>query len=127
MDILGAVGMIVLAGIVVNNGIVLVDRIIRLESRGLARERAVVQAVADRLRPVVMTALTTIVGLMPIALSKPTGEGFNFQGLAVGVAGGLAFTTFFTLWTVPLLYTLLRDLGEYVQRLFQRKNSAVSP
>ena len=126
MDLLGAVGMIVLAGIVVNNGIVLVDRILRLENRGMPRESAVIQAVSDRLRPVVMTALTTIVGLLPIALSKPTGEGFNFQGLAVGVAGGLAFTTFFTLWTVPLLYTLLRDLGDYFQGLFRRKTAPVS-
>lgn len=116
MDILGAVGMIVLAGIVVNNGIVLVDRILRLEHRGQPRNLAVVQAVKDRLRPVIMTALTTVCGLLPIALSEPSGEGFNFQGLAVGVAGGLAFTTFFTLWTVPLLYTILQDLGDFMSR-----------
>ena len=120
------VGLLGMTGIIINDSIVLVTTIDEYaEDRGMIP--AIVDGAADRLRPVVITALTTIVGLMPIALSKPTGEGFNFQGLAIGVAGGLAFTTFFTLWTVPLLYTLLRDLGEYFQRLFQRKGATVSP
>jgi|TARA_B100000959_G_scaffold63439_1_gene66929 HAE1 family hydrophobic/amphiphilic exporter-1 len=124
-DLLAMIGMIVLAGVVVNNGIVLVDRIIRLEKQGLARAHAVVRGVQDRLRPVLMTALTTIAGLLPLALSKPDGSGISFQSLAVGVAGGLTFTTFFTLWTVPLLYTILQDFGamlrrEVFDRLFSR-------
>ncbi len=116
IDRVGMIGMIVLAGVVVNNGIVLVDRILHLEAGGLGREAAVRQAVADRLRPVVMTAVTTICGLLPIALSRPDGNGISFQGLAIGVSGGLAFSTFFTLWVVPLLYSLLQDLGRVLSR-----------
>ncbi len=123
MDIIGMIGMIVLAGVVVNNGIVLVDRIIRLRHTGLPRRDAVLQGVQDRVRPVLMTAMTTITGLLPIALSKPDGNGFSFQGLAIGVAGGLAFTTVFTLWVVPLAYSLLDDLGIVLMRFarFRRK------
>ncbi|MDP6849588.1 MAG: efflux RND transporter permease subunit [Planctomycetota bacterium] len=125
MDLVAMIGMIVLAGVVVNNGIVLVDRIIRLEKSGLPRSEAVVRGVQDRLRPVLMTAMTTIAGLLPLALSKPDGSGISFQGLAVGVSGGLTFTTFFTLWVVPLLYTVLQDFGailraEVFDRLFSR-------
>lgn len=112
VDLIGMIGMIVLIGVVVNNGIVLVDHILRLRAQGLPRTKAVVQAVRDRLRPVLMTALTTITGLMPIALSQAEGNGFSFKSLAIGVSGGLAFTTFFTLWMVPLLYTLLDDFGK---------------
>lgn len=111
IDLTGMIGMIVLAGVVVNNGIVLVDRIIRLRRSGVPRHEAIVQGVQDRLRPVLMTALTTIAGLLPIAFAPPQGSGISFRGLAIGVAGGLAFATFFTLWVVPLLYSLLEDLG----------------
>jgi len=121
MDLVAMIGMIVLAGVVVNNGIVLVDRIIRLEKQGIERAEAVVRGVRDRLRPVLMTALTTIAGLLPLALSKPDGSGISFHGLAVGVSGGLAFTTFFTLWVVPLLYVLFQDLGATLKReIFNR-------
>jgi multidrug efflux pump subunit AcrB len=110
IDIIGWIGMIVLAGVVVNNGIVLLDRIIHLQRKGMSRDEAIVKGVGDRIRPVMMTALTTIAGLLPIALSEPTGNGFSFKSLAIGVAGGLACTTFFTLWIVPLAYSLLDDL-----------------
>ncbi len=125
IDIVGMIGMIVLAGVVVNNGIVLVDRIIRLRRGGASRDEAIVQGVRDRLRPVLMTALTTIAGLLPIAVAVPGGSGISFQGLAIGVSGGLAFSTFFTLWVVPLTYSLLEDLGhvlntETVGRLVSR-------
>jgi HAE1 family hydrophobic/amphiphilic exporter-1 len=120
MDLMGMVGMIVLAGVVVNNGIVLVDRILQHEASGLPRRDAILQATRDRLRPVLMTALTTIFGLLPIALSEETGMGFSFKGLAIGVAGGLAFTTFFTLWIVPLLYATFNDFGALVARRFNK-------
>ena len=120
MDLMGMVGMIVLAGVVVNNGIVLVDRILQHEAIGLDRRDAILQATRDRLRPVLMTALTTIFGLLPIALSEETGMGFSFKGLAIGVAGGLAFTTFFTLWIVPLLYATFNDFGALVSRRFNK-------
>jgi hydrophobic/amphiphilic exporter-1 (mainly G- bacteria), HAE1 family len=117
IDLLAWVGMIVLAGVVVNNGIVLLDRILHLENQGVDRRTAILEGVRDRLRPVLMTALTTICGLLPIALSQPGSGGFSFQGLAVGVSGGLLISTVFTLWTVPLIYSLLRDVAAWHQRL----------
>ncbi len=112
------IGQIVLAGVVVNNGIVLVDRILQHRRRGQERFEAVRMAVRDRTRPVVMTALTTVCGLLPIAVSEPSGDGFSFQGLAIGVSGGIAIATFFTLWAVPLFYTLFDDLGALFSRWF---------
>lgn len=117
VDLLAWVGMIVLAGVVVNNGIVLVDRILQLELRGLDRREAILGGVRDRLRPVLMTAFTTICGLLPIAMSTGQSGGFSFQGLAVGVSGGLAFSTVCTLWTVPLVYSLLRRLADWMAGL----------
>jgi HAE1 family hydrophobic/amphiphilic exporter-1 len=117
VDLLSLVGMIVLAGVVVNNGIVLLDRILRLEQRGYERRRAILEGVRDRLRPVLMTATTTICGLLPIAISKAQSGSFSFQGLAVGISGGLVVSTVFTLWTVPLIYSLLRDFAAWFEKL----------
>ena len=112
------IGMIVLAGVVVNNGIVLIDRILQFERTGLEVRQAILAAVRDRMRPVFMTALTTVCGLLPIALSPPTGNGFSFQGLAIGIVGGITVATFFTLTVVPLFFSLLRDLGALFANAF---------
>jgi len=124
VDLLAWVGMIVLAGVVVNNGIVLVDRILQLELRGMERREAILGGVRDRLRPVLMTAFTTICGLLPIAMSTGQSGGFSFQGLAVGVSGGLAFSTVCTLWTVPLVYSLLRRLADWMAGLIRPRAAA---
>ena len=112
------VGMIVLAGVVVNNGIVLIDKILQFERQGLEINTAIVEAVRDRMRPVFMTALTTVCGLLPIALSTPNGDGMSFQGLAIGIVGGITVATFFTLTVVPLSFSLLRDLGHLFANAF---------
>ncbi len=112
------IGMIVLAGVVVNNGIVLIDRILQLERRGQNTREAILIAVQDRMRPVFMTALTTVCGLLPIALSEPSGNGMDFQGLAIGIVGGITVATFFTLTVVPLSFSLLRDLGSLFANAF---------
>jgi HAE1 family hydrophobic/amphiphilic exporter-1 len=106
-------GVIVLVGVVVNNGIVLIDRILQLEREEGPGTATIVRAVRDRTRPVFMTALTTVCGLLPIALSEPTGTGMSFQGMAIGIVGGITVSTFFTLTVVPLAYSLLRDLGRF--------------
>lgn len=117
MDSVGWIGIIILVGVVVNNGIVLIDRIHRLRRDGepgglpLARREAVLEGSATRVRPIVMTALTTIFGLLPMALGKAPPEGIDYRALATCVAGGLSVSTFFTLWVVPLAYTVLDDLG----------------
>ncbi|MCB1637135.1 MAG: efflux RND transporter permease subunit, partial [Xanthomonadales bacterium] len=107
MDSVGWIGIIILVGVVVNNGIVLIDRIHRLRGEGLDRARAVLEGSASRVRPIVMTAMTTVFGLLPMALSEPPPEGIDYRALATCVAGGLTFSTFFTLWVVPLAYTVV--------------------
>ncbi|MDP6763445.1 MAG: efflux RND transporter permease subunit [Planctomycetota bacterium] len=111
MDSVGFIGLIILVGVVVNNGIVLIDRIHRLREGGMERRLAVLEGSRTRVRPIVMTAMTTIFGLLPMALAEPPAEGVDYRALATCVAGGLAISTFFTLWVVPLAFTLLDDLG----------------
>jgi HAE1 family hydrophobic/amphiphilic exporter-1 len=104
------IGVILLAGLAVKNGIVLVDYINVLRSRGLSRWEAILQAGPIRLRPVLMTALTAIFAMLPLALGL--GEGAEIDApLALAVIGGLTVATFLTLVVVPLMYTLLEDIG----------------
>lgn len=118
IGVLEVMALAVLSGVVVNNGIVLIDRILQNERLGQPRRQAIVRAVQDRARPVLMTALTTICGLLPIAVGTPSGDGFSFKGLAIGVCAGIAVSTFFTLWSVPLLYSLMRSFGEWLTHWF---------
>ena len=112
-DTMAATGLILLVGIVVNNAIVLVDRIVGLRRRGLVRTEAIVQGCAQRLRPVLMTTLTTVCGLVPLALGSRGIVGIPYFPLARTVIAGLAVSTLFTLLLVPLLYSLLDDLGAW--------------
>ena len=102
-NIIAFVGVIVLSGIVVNNGIVLVDYINLLRARGLGLRQAIVEGGRTRLRPVLMTALTTILAMTPMALGIGEGAELRFP-LARAVVGGLAVATFFTLVFIPVLY-----------------------
>ncbi len=121
--IMTGVGVISLAGVVVNNAIVLIDYINKLRERGLAVKEAVISAGATRLRPVVLTAITTILGLIPMV----TGVSFDFRHLAISwvsessqwwrsmaivVIFGLIVATFLTLIVVPTLYSLFSSMGE---------------
>ncbi|MEZ6021187.1 MAG: efflux RND transporter permease subunit [Planctomycetota bacterium] len=111
MDSMGHIGFILLVGVVVNNGIVLLDKIHRLQVEdGLPRAEAVIEGNRARVRPILMTAMTTVFGLLLITVSPYDGKGIDYRTLATCVAGGLTVSTFFTLWVVPLAYTLLDDL-----------------
>ncbi|MGB0513562.1 MAG: efflux RND transporter permease subunit, partial [Wenzhouxiangellaceae bacterium] len=100
------IGMIMLSGIVVNNAIVLVDLINRLRAEGMDRLHAIIEAGSLRLRPILMTSLTTALGLLPMALGL--GEGAEIRTpMAVTVIGGLMVSTVLTLIVVPVVYTLL--------------------
>ncbi|MBC8370169.1 MAG: efflux RND transporter permease subunit [Planctomycetes bacterium] len=114
-------GMLVLSGVVVNNAIVLIDRILQLERRGQQLNTAIVNAVNDRMRPVFMTALTTVCGLLPIALSEASGSGISFKGMAIGIVGGISVATIFTLTVVPLSFSLFRDFGRLCSSAFASK------
>lgn len=99
------IGFIMLAGIVVNNAIVLVDYINTLRRDGMPLEEAIVNAGITRLRPILMTTLTTVLGLLPLALQ--IGEGSELQApMAVTVIGGLIFSTILTLVVIPVIYAM---------------------
>ncbi len=106
------IGFILLLGIVVNNAIVLVDCINRFRAVEPDRTRAILEAGTVRLRPILMTAATTICGLMPLVVFRETGEGFDYRPLAVVVLGGLTVSTLLTLVVVPLYYTFFDDLKD---------------
>ena len=109
-DLMAGVGLIILIGIVVNNAIVLVDRIGDLRRQGLPRDEAVALAGRQRLRPILMTALTTIFGLVPMSVGTSSLIGIPYSPMGRAVVGGLMASTALTLFVVPLFYTLLDDL-----------------
>ncbi|KIL45855.1 efflux RND transporter permease subunit [Jeotgalibacillus soli] len=106
ISITAIIGILILTGIVVNNGIVLVDYINQRKAEGLASYEAIVTSVRDRLRPILMTALTTILGLIPLALGIGEGTEIN-QPMAITVIGGLLSSTLLTLYIVPIIYSLI--------------------
>lgn len=100
LSVPAVIGLVLLVGIAVNNGIVMVDYINRLRRRGLTADEAIVQGASVRLRPILMTGLTTLFGLFPLALAK--GEGSEFQvPMAVAVLGGLTLSTLLSLFVLP--------------------------
>ncbi|MDE6483329.1 MAG: efflux RND transporter permease subunit [Rikenellaceae bacterium] len=111
MGVMALLGILMLVGIVVNNGIVLVDYTNLCRERGMGVREAVVTAGRSRLRPVLMTTLTTVIGMIPLAIDK--GEGSEmWRSMGLTVACGLSFSTLVTLVLVPILYSLMADFGE---------------
>ncbi|NLV92473.1 MAG: efflux RND transporter permease subunit, partial [Firmicutes bacterium] len=117
LNVPGLIGIILLAGIVVNNGIVLIDYVNVLRSRGMPRNAAIAEAGRVRLRPILMTSLTTILGMLPLALA--TGEGSEMQKpIAMAVIGGLTVATVLTLVVIPVVYSILDGIKVRFRRLF---------
>lgn len=112
IDGLAGIGMVLLLGVVVNNAIVLVDFINMARRMGLSRVDAVVEAGNLRFRPIMMTALTTIGGMLPLAFTQHTGEGIPYGPFGKTLVGGMITATILTLLVVPVMYTLLDDLRE---------------
>lgn len=100
-NLMSQIGILILMGIVVNNGIVLLDHINRLRRTDLSRDEAILQAGRDRLRPILMTAATTIIGLLPLALRGPNTAGIFYYPLARTVMGGLMSSAVLTLVVLP--------------------------
>lgn len=106
LSVIAAIGIIMLAGIVVNNAIVLIDYVNQLRADGVPKLQAIVEAGRSRLRPILMTTVTTLVGFLPLALGL--GEGAEIrQPMAVTVIAGLAVSTVLTLIVIPVMYSLL--------------------
>ncbi|MGB3081652.1 MAG: efflux RND transporter permease subunit, partial [Candidatus Omnitrophota bacterium] len=115
------IGMMMLAGIIVNNGIILVDHANELKKDRTNLFRLLMQAARDRLRPVLMTTATTVMGLLPMALDKSEGSNL-WNPLAVTVIGGLLFATPLTLVLVPAIYSIFEQFGQIVKEALQPKN-----
>jgi HAE1 family hydrophobic/amphiphilic exporter-1 len=118
ISVVAMIGMVMLAGIVVNNAIVLIDAINRRRREGLAKRDAILQAALSRMRPILMTSATTILGLLPMALGF--GEGAELRSpLAITVIGGLAVATLLTLLVIPVVYSLV-DRKRYEADIAER-------
>ena len=113
------IGIIMLAGIVVNNAIVLIDYINQTREAVSSRTEAIIKAVKDRFRPIMMTTLTTVLGLVPIAIGGAEG-GNTIAPLAIVVIGGLTLSTVFTLSFIPVVYSLFDDLSIKIKKVLKR-------
>ncbi len=126
-------GLLVLFGIVVNNGIILIDHIRTLRKSGLEKDKAIVQGGKDRMRPIIMTAITTIFGVLPLALPFLLPQFFEAAGrraqmwapISVAIIGGLTTSTFFTLIFLPTFYSISDSVTFKVKSFLGFKNSQV--
>ena len=123
LGVTALIGVIILSGIVVNNGIVLIDYINTLRKQGMERGEAIETAGPIRLRPILMTSLTTILGLIPITLG--IGEGAELMApMGSVVISGLILSTVLTLVVVPVMYTILDDMSQKTKAKIRRKEES---
>lgn len=119
------IGLVLLAGIVVNNSIIMVDHILLLQKKGLARLKAVIQAAKDRLRPILMTSLTTICGLLPMLMQDDASKSDFWRLLSLSTIGGMFTSTLFVLTFIPVIFLFFspnRSKGHILARKVLRKN-----
>ncbi|MDN5781548.1 MAG: efflux RND transporter permease subunit, partial [Luteimonas sp.] len=120
-NIMAFIGILVLMGVVVNNGIVMIEHINNLRRRGLSRTDALVEGSRERLRPILMTMGTAILAMVPIAMSTGSSDDMPaYYPMARAIAGGLAFSTLVSLLFLPTIYAILDDLRHGTARLIRR-------
>ena len=117
LNIMSYIGIILLVGIVVNNGIILVDFIIQERARGIEKTVAVIKAGPLRLRAILITALSTMIGSLPVALGISEGAELR-QPMAIAVVGGLFTSTMLTLFVIPVVYLILDDAKDAMARAY---------
>ena len=117
LNIMSYIGIILLVGIVVNNGIILVDFIIQERARGTEKTVAVIKAGPLRLRAILITALSTMIGSLPVALGISEGAELR-QPMAIAVVGGLFTSTMLTLFVIPVVYLILDDAKDAMARAY---------
>jgi multidrug efflux pump subunit AcrB len=124
LSMIALIGVIMLMGLVVKNGILLVDFTQQLRDAGKSAREALLQAAPVRLRPILMTTIAMIAGMIPPAIAS--GDGAESRnGMAVAIIGGLITSTILTLGVVPVVYSLLDDAKTKASRLFGRRPRAV--
>src|SRR5215207_468021 len=130
-DNMARIGIVILVGVVVNNAIVLVDMANRLRAEGKSRVDALMDAGRHRLRPILMTTLCTVTGLIPMALGDSKIGNLPYAPLGRTMIGGLIVSTILTPVIVPLFYVLLDEFREHAQRMlgsaFRRPGAPVDP
>lgn len=123
--VMSGIGVIILIGVVVNNAIVLVDRVNRLRNQGMARDDALAIAARQRFRPIAMTALTTIMGLFPMAVGDANLIGIPYAPMGRAIIGGMLNATVTTPIIVPLVYSFIDDFknwfGRYAKSVFRER------
>jgi len=122
-NILSGAGCLILIGIVVNNAIVLVDHVNNLRKKGLNERDSLIQGARDRMRPIAMTSLTTILGLLPMAIGLNDSSRMVYSPLAIAVMGGIIVSTFFTPLIIPVIFSLtdsVRDSLKQIQAYLRR-------
>ena len=125
--LMAMIGVVILIGVVVNNGIVLIDHVNNLRKGGMSIEDAVMAGGRERLRPILMTALTTVLGLLPMALGTSHIGDAQYYPLARAVMGGLISSTFLTLLVLPAYYVLAEQLKAWWHGVLARSRAARAP
>lgn len=120
LNLMAYIGIVMLAGIVVNNAIVLIDCVNRMREEGLSRQEAILRAAQYRLRPILMTTATTVIALLPLAWGM--GRGAELRApMAIAVIGGLVSSTLLTLIFIPVIYSWVDEVQEFIRvRIFRR-------
>lgn len=117
INMMSLIGIVMLVGIVVNNSIILIDFVNQYRARGVPRDEALMQCGPLRLRPILITSLSTIAGMIPAAFTQGSGGGFR-QPMAVAGLGGMVVSTLLTLLVIPTFYTLMDDFTNFMRRKF---------
>jgi len=128
ITMMAMIGFMILIGVVVNIGIVLIAHVIDLREAGMPRRDAILQAGRDRLRPILMTTITTLLAMLPLAIGDAQigggGEGPAYYPMARAIMGGLGFSAVVSLLIVPMFYVWFDDLNEWRRRVFARPDAA---
>lgn len=127
-SVMAFIGIMILTGVVVNNGIVLIEHVNTLRRQGYSRDEALILGGVERLRPILITTGTTFLGLLPLCISDVGigGGGPAYYPMARAIAGGLVFSTAITLLVLPTMYAAIEDLGERVKASWRRAGGSAA-